>query len=75
MSLTCDLYVNGDRIGAVYARRILTDVPDLDGVHEYDCALNGAVGASVWHGRVQHRYDDGAWGLVRRVLEAAGEIS
>lgn len=73
MSLYCDLYVNGDRIGSVHAKRILGDEMDLDNVHEYDCALNGAVGARVWHGRVKHRYDDGAWGLVRRVLEAAGE--
>lgn len=75
MSLTCDLYVNGERIGAIYARRILPDDMDLADIHAYDCALNGVAGASVWRGHVSHRYADGAWGLVQRVLEAAGEVS
>ena len=71
MSLTCELYINGERVGAVYARRILADEMDLDGIHEYDCALSGAAAADVWRGRVTHRYDEGAWALVQRVVEAA----
>lgn len=74
MSLTCDLYVNGERIGVVYARRIGGDGVGQDDVNEYDCALNEVVGVTVWRGRVQHRYGDGAWGLVQRVLQAAGEV-
>lgn len=68
MSLWFVLNVADRHIGFFDAQRISggTD-PDEVNTYRATVELNGAR----WSGEVSHRYGDGAFGLVRRVLEAA----
>lgn len=69
MSLWCPLYINGEVVGSVGAQRTEGAGMGPDDVNVYAAVVQ--LGERHWGGSVSHRYGDGAWGLVRRVLEAA----
>ncbi|MFJ4653797.1 hypothetical protein ACIP5Y_21230 [Nocardia sp. NPDC088792] len=71
MSLHCELYINTERIGSVHATRIAgAGVADGD-VNAYRASITGMDDAEIWRGQIWHRYGDGAWELVERVLRAS----
>lgn len=67
MALHFDLCINDAAIGYFEAVRIAGGA-NPDDLNTYRIALRGSVGR--WDGEVQHRYGDGAWELVRKVLQA-----
>lgn len=76
--LHADLMVNGERIGYVHARRVSPDwVPLGSGSmvwcrYEWRLNVNGVSVAS--DEPLEHRYGDGAWALIARVVAAAGRL-
>lgn len=72
MALHFDLCINDVAIGYFEAVRIAGGTAP-DDLNTYRIALRGSVGR--WDGEVQHRYGDGAWELVRKVLQAKREDS
>lgn len=79
MALHFELKVNSHSIGMLYAQRI-DGTNDADSVGTYRCDITHVYSqhrpdpfAQVqWEGEVEHRYGDGAWALVARILAAAG---
>lgn len=71
MTVQCDLTIDGRRIGSVYATREAGTGTDPDDVNPYVCGVLEADGSARWRGRIWHRYGDGAWELVERVLRAS----
>lgn len=71
MSLWFVLHVASKPIGLFDAQRI-SGGTDPDDVNTYQAKVELAAGER-WEGQVSHRYGDGAWGLVRRVLDAAAD--
>jgi len=69
VSLFCPLYINKEIVGSLGAERIAGTGMEPDDVNTYAAVVS--IGRKRWSGEVSHRYGDGAWGLVRRVLEAA----
>lgn len=69
MSLWFVLNVADRPIGFFDAQRV-SGGTDPDDVNTYKARVELAAGER-WEGQVQHRFGDGAWALVRRVLEAA----
>lgn len=74
MSLHCELTINGNQIRSVHATRV-SGGTGPDDINIYDAAVLDAHSITKWFGFVSHRYGDGVWGLVQRVLEASGEVS
>lgn len=70
MALHFDLKINNQSIGYFEALRVVGSA-DPDSVNIYQVTLAGPVGE--WRGTVTHRYGDGAWDLVRKVLVAKRE--
>jgi hypothetical protein len=78
MALHSILKINGYPIGSVYAQRRealdLQDPATVDAVSTYDARVLYADDREApWEGTVRHRYGDGAWELVRAVLNARAE--
>lgn len=73
MALWCVLHVNDQAIGHFEAVRIEGGTAP-DDVNTYEAKVT-RLGEPTWAGRVEHRYGDGAWALVRTVLAAAGDQS
>lgn len=70
MAVTCQLLINDIEIGFVYAQRFRGSMrPDSLGTYRVVVEHND----ERWEGTVRHRYGDGAWALVQRVLEAVGD--
>lgn len=69
MSLWFVLNVADKAVGFFDAQRIAGGA-DPDDVNTYKAKVELAAGER-WSGEVQHRYGDGAWALVRHVLEVA----
>lgn len=66
--LWCALYLNDSMVGHLSAQRT------RGGNEPDDVSLFAATvttGGNTWHGNVEHRCGDGAWELMRAVLEAA----
>lgn len=75
MALHMTLRVNGDRIGHLAVqRRSAGGAPAADSTCLYDwqVELNGETIRNQAADPVEHRFGDGAWVLVGRVLAAAG---
>lgn len=68
MALHFDLKVNGESIGSFYARRLNPGIPTPDSINSYEYSV--VVNGETVQGEVQHRFGDGAWSLVRKVLES-----
>lgn len=76
MALYADLMVNGERIGNVYARRI--SPPGWPGRHDvcqYEWSIEADGEVTQGETPVVHRYGDGAWALIARIIEASGRQS
>lgn len=74
MSLIAKVQINEDHIGTVVARRMSgTEDPESWGTYEYRIIDQRASGHTdrLAAGDVRHRYGDGAFILLARVLEAA----
>lgn len=71
MALWLRLMVNDQQIGQLYARRLEPGNPEPDDVcsYEYRIELNGVEKGSV--SPIQHRFGDGAWQLVRKIIDRA----
>lgn len=76
MSLIAKVQINEDHIGTVVVRRMSgTEDPDSWGSYEYrviDQRVSGHTDRLAG-GEVRHRYGDGAFVLLARVMEAAHE--
>ncbi|KMV17634.1 hypothetical protein ACT17_15250 [Mycolicibacterium conceptionense] len=80
MALIATMRVNNDfAIGHLYAQRIAgTNDPDSIGRYRVDIAIGDtADGApeeffTVFVGEIDHRYGDGGWALVSKVITSAG---
>jgi len=80
MALIATVNVNNDfNIGRLYAQRITgTDDPDSIGHYRVDIAIGDTASGApdeffiVFAGEVTHRYGDGGWALVSKVIAAAG---
>lgn len=70
--LWCPLYVNDRMIGHASAQRMSGGTHD-DDVNTYKATVTGHFG-ELWHGTITHRYGDGGWELIRKVLAAAGPL-
>jgi hypothetical protein len=71
MALWAALYVNDQMIGHASAQR--TEGGERpDDINTYIATVSGPV---RWHGVVTHRYGDGGWELMRKVLESASRDS
>lgn len=68
MALTCDLTLGGNAIGFLYAQRLTPGIRP-ESVNTYRAVLDR--NGERWEGEVRHRYGDGAWALVQRVIQAA----
>lgn len=71
MALWCALYVNSRMIGHASAQR-LTGGDQPDDINTYIATVSTILGGPEWHGELTHRYGDGGWELMRKVLEASG---
>ncbi|MFC9432774.1 hypothetical protein [Nocardia sp. NPDC057030] len=69
MALWCALYINDRMIGHASAQRV-SGGSEPDDVNTYRAMVSTRIGAP-WHGEVTHRYGDGGWELMRKVIEAA----
>ena len=72
MALHASLGINGTQIGLLVAQRLSPQHPADDDVCRYDWTLivgNSRVSGSA---PLEHRYGDGAWALVAKVIEASG---
>lgn len=74
MALHMNLMVNGQQIGYLYAQRRGPMHPAGNDICEYDWRLNinGESRSNVADSPVEHRFGDGAWALVSKVIDAAG---
>jgi hypothetical protein len=74
MSLHMRLRVNGDQIGYLIIRRLEPGCPTGNDICHYEWTLNinGKTLSNLDETPVEHRFRDGAWTLVARVIEAAG---
>jgi hypothetical protein len=75
VSLYVTLRVNDDPVGRMQVTRRSPERPGHDDVCRYDWLLittDGLMLANDTTEPVEHRYGDGAWTLVVRVLDAAG---
>lgn len=80
MALIATMRVNNDfAIGHLYAQRITgTSDPDSIGRYRVDVAISDTADGApeeffiVFVGEVTHRYGDGGWALVSKVIAAAG---
>lgn len=74
MALHMNLMVNGQQVGYLVARRIAPVQPTSNDVCQYEWQLNiNGENRSNLAGRpAEHRFGDGAWALVSRVIDAAG---
>ena len=71
MSIWFTLRVGPNPIGHFEAQRVAGATgTDPDDVNVYEATVELKDGTR-WSGEVSHRYGDGAFGLVRRVLDAA----
>lgn len=73
MALSCELAMNGHEIGYLTAQRMTPGIRP-NSVNTYRAVLERPDGEQ-WQGEVRHRYGDGPWALVQRVLEAAGDLT
>lgn len=73
MALHMDLMVNGQQIGYLVARRLTPDWPTGSDICQYEWRvnINGETRSNLEDSPVQHRFNDGAWALVARVIDAA----
>ena len=73
MALHMRLMLNGQRIGHLEVQRLAPNYPSADDLctYRWRVEINDEVYASEPVPLV-HRYGDGAWALVARVIEAAG---
>lgn len=74
MALHMNLMVNGQQIGYLYVQRREPVRPTGEDICAYDWRLNvnGETRSNVADSPVKHRFGDGAWALVSKVVEAAG---
>lgn len=75
MALHMRLLVNGQQVGYLVAQRQdQGEQPHDDAVCTYtwQVGMGGQVRASVGGQELRHRYGDGAWALVAKVIEASG---
>lgn len=68
MALHFELKVNGKPIGSFYARRLNPGIPRPSTINSYEYSVE--ADGKTYEGEVQHRFGDGAWILVRKVLES-----
>lgn len=68
------LMVNDEQIGYLVARRLTPLHPTGGDVCRYEWSLNinGETRTNPADTPVEHRFGDGAWALVSRVVDAAG---
>lgn len=70
VSLWFTLRINRDEAGSMVIRRLEPEWIDLtDPAHDEVTGTYLVVRDGVELGKVQHRYGDGKWALVRRALE------
>lgn len=67
MALHFDLKVNGKPIGSFYARRLNPGIPTPDSINSYEYLVE--ANDTVYDGTIQHRFGDGGWILVKKVIE------
>jgi hypothetical protein len=74
MSLHMRLMVNDEQIGYLVARRLTPGRPTGDNIcpYEWTVNINGETRTNLDGKPVEHRFGDGAWALVARVVDAAG---
>lgn len=74
MALHMRLMVNDHQIGYLYAQRREAGRPHDSDVcsYEWSININGETMSSHVDHPLAHRFGDGAWALVARVIEAAG---
>lgn len=77
MALHMRLMVNNEQIGYLTAQRRQPGRPRDDDTCSYDWQVNidGKTSSNHDETPLAHRYGDGAWTLVRRIIEAAGYTS
>lgn len=76
MALYADLMVNGERIGNVYARRVSPPGwPGANDVCEYEWRIEANGVDNHSEAPLAHRYGDGPWALIARIIQAAGRGS
>lgn len=81
MSLNFVLRVNDTAIGAFEAVRVAGD-NDPDSINTYDVLIDRLFTREQpfkptlqrYSFTIEHRYGDGAWGLVRKAIEEAGSF-
>jgi len=74
MALHMHLMVNGQAIGYLVARRLTPGRPTGNDICQYEWTLNvnGKTRSNLVGDPVEHRFGDGAWALVSKVIDAAG---
>lgn len=73
MALHMDLMLNGEQIGYLVARRLTPGRPTGEDICRYEWQLNvnGETRSSPSDTPLEHRFGDGAWALISRVIDAA----
>lgn len=74
MALHMNLMVNGQQIGYLMAQRLEPVKPTGSDICRYawEVNINGETRMSLDGQPLEHRFADGAWWLVTRVIAAAG---
>jgi hypothetical protein len=74
MALHMQLMVNGQQIGYLVVTRLSPDRPTGNDIcrYEWRININGVTRSNLEEEPLAHRFADGAWALVARVVEAAG---
>jgi hypothetical protein len=72
--LWMELRVNKGQVGLLQVQRLLNDNPQSEDIclYMWDIELHDRVAMSAEP--LPHRYGDGAWELVRKVIETAGPV-
>jgi hypothetical protein len=73
MALHMQLMVNGSPIGYLEARRLTPGRPTGNDICQYEWHLNvnGDTRSNLPGTPVEHRFGDGAWALVSKIIAAA----
>lgn len=77
MALHMQLMVNDHQVGYLHAQRRSPEPPQGNDVCLYDWAINinGRTNMNLAEEPLAHRFGDGAWALVARVIDAAGYLA
>lgn len=74
MALHMQLMVNDQQIGYLVARRISPERPTGNDICQYEWKINinGITRFNLEEEPIRHRFGDGAWALVAKIVAAAG---